>query len=57
MLTEVAFEVDHVNVDDPPAAMLPGFAVNEIVGGWVLLETVTVVVAVDVPPGPVAVSV
>jgi hypothetical protein len=57
IVTDVAFVVDHVNVEDWPAAMLPGLDVKEMVGGCELLETVTVAVADDVPPGPLAVRV
>lgn len=42
------------SVDEPPAAMFAGVAANVTVGNWM---TVTVACAVDVPPGPVAVSV
>jgi len=55
MLTDVAFVVDHESVADCPALMLPGLEVKEIVGGCVLLDTVTVAEDVEVPPGPLAV--
>ena len=56
--TDVAFVVDHVSVDAWPAEIAPGFAENEIVGGGcVPLDTVTVVVEDEVPPGPEAVNV
>lgn len=55
MLTDVALVVVQVSVEDWPAAMLVGEAVNVAEGpGWM---TVTVTCFVTVPPGPIAVSV
>lgn len=55
IVNDVAFEVDQVRVDVPPAATAVGDAENWTVGAtWF---TVTVTVAVVVPPGPVAVKV
>jgi hypothetical protein len=55
--TDVAFVLDHVNVDDCPAVMLVGLAVIVTVGAPVVVPTVTVAVAVVDPPAPVAVMV
>jgi hypothetical protein len=53
--TEAALAADHESVDVPPEAMVAGCAVNWIVGAtWF---TVTAVLAVAVPPAPVAVMV
>lgn len=55
MVSEVAFEVDHVKVDEPPLATVVGEAENWTVGAtWF---TVTVVFAVALPLPPVAVIV
>jgi hypothetical protein len=54
MLTDVALVVAQVSVDDCPAVMLAGFAVNVIPGGAGAVLTVTVTLAVEFPPGPVA---
>ena len=43
---EVALVELQVNVEEPPGAMLVGFAVNVTVGGGVPVVTVTVAVAV-----------
>src|ERR1043165_7150552 len=56
METAVAFVVDHASVDAPPAAMADGDAVN-VTCGMPGVFTVTVAVAVLVPPAPDAVSV
>ena len=56
IVTEVALLVDHVKVELWPELMLAGLAVNEIVGAGVV-ATFTVAVALEVPPGPVAVRV
>lgn len=58
--TAVAFWVDHVNTVEPPAGMVDGLAVNEVITGaeaGCFADTVTVADAVAVPPGPVAVNV
>lgn len=55
--TDVAFVLDHVNVDDCPEVMLVGLAVIVTVGAPVVVPTVTVAVAVADPPAPVAVMV
>ena len=48
MVTEVAFAVDHVNVEDPPLWIDVGFAVNDAVGiatgGGLVPDTVTVAI-------------
>ena len=50
----VAFLDDHVKVELPPLATLPGLAVSETVGGFTVTDTV--VELWTVPPGPVQVS-
>lgn len=55
ILTEVTFVPDQVRVDDPPAPIEVGSAVNAIVGAAAVAVTVTVAVAV--PPAPFAVAV
>jgi hypothetical protein len=57
MVTVVAFVVVHANVDDCPALIVDGVAVNETTIGAASGVTTTVVVAVAVPAAPVAVSV
>ena len=57
MDTAEALVVDQVKVAVCPALMLAGLAEKLMVGGGVLLPTVTVARAVEVPPGPVAVKV
>lgn len=58
MLTLVALVVVQLNVEESPAVMLVGSAVNMIVG-WPggAAVTVMVAVAVAVPPVPLAVAV
>ena len=56
MVTEVAFEVDQLSVDLPPAATAVGCAENWMVGGIWFTVTVVLVEAVA-PPDPVAVMV
>jgi hypothetical protein len=51
---EVAFELDHVSVDDPPDATLVGDALSETVGAG---ATATVALWLAEPPVPVHVSV
>jgi hypothetical protein len=53
---DVAFALDHVNVEDPPEATLVGDAVNVRVGAGAV-PTVTVTLRVTLPPEPVQVSV
>jgi len=55
IVSEVAFEVDQVRVEVPPDDTAVGEAENWMVGG--IWFTVTVVFAVAVPFGPVAVIV
>jgi len=55
MVTLVAFVVDQLKVVAPPAGIVAGVAVKLLTVGNAL--TVTVTVALAVPPGPVAVSV
>ena len=57
MVTVVAFAVVHANVDDCPALIVDGVAVNDTTVGAARGVTTTVVVPVAVPPGPVAVRV
>lgn len=58
IVTELAFVLDHVNVDDCPAVMLVGLALRVTVGAPEVVPTVTVAVDVAVaPPAPVAVAV
>ena len=54
IVTDVAFVVVHVRVDDCPLVIVVGLAVKVALGG---VETVTVTCFVTVPPAPVAVSV
>jgi len=54
IVTDVAFVVVQVNVEDCPVVMEAGLAANVIAGGSF---TVTVTCFVTVPPAPVAVSV
>lgn len=53
----VALVVVQLSVELPPWATAVGFAVSVSVGAGVAGETVTVVLAVPCPPGPVQVSV
>jgi hypothetical protein len=48
---DVAPDICHLNCDDPPAEMVVGEAVNEVISGGVpeVVVTVTVAVAVDNP--------
>jgi hypothetical protein len=51
---DVAFCTFHVMVEIDPATIVVGDAVKVIVGGWL---TVTVTLADELPPGPLAVKV
>jgi len=57
IVTDVALVVLQLRVAVCPAVIAVGFAVKLTVGSEVLLLTVTVAVAVFVPPAPVAVIV
>ena len=52
-----ALSDDQESTDDPPWAMLAGEALKLTVGGTVCSFTLTVTLAVAMPPGPVAVIV
>jgi hypothetical protein len=57
---DVAFVEDQVSVDDPPVAMVVGFAASDTVGtggGGGAPETVTVAEALALPPELLQVSV
>jgi hypothetical protein len=57
-VTVVAFVADTVRVDEPPAAIEMGFAAIVTVGtGGGVATTLTVAVAVTLPPALVAVAV
>jgi hypothetical protein len=47
---ELAFVLDHVNVDEPPEAMLAGEALNETVGAGELVTFTLTLPAVHPPP-------
>jgi hypothetical protein len=55
METLVAFDVAQLSVEEPPAPMLEGIALNDVITGAAV--TVTVVCSVSWPLGPVAVIV
>ena len=57
IVTVSALLVDQVRVELCPGAMLAGEAVNEVTVGAVCVLTVTVALAVIVPPFPLAVRV
>ena len=57
MFTEVALVVVQLRTAVPPAGMVLGWALREIVGGFCAAVTVTMVFEVAVPPGPIAVAV
>jgi hypothetical protein len=54
---DVAFVLDHVNVEVAPEAMLVGFAVSVTVGGADELTVTVAEAGADVPPVPLQVSV
>jgi hypothetical protein len=55
--TEVEFVVVQLSVDDCPVVIAEGLPANERTVGVATGLTTTVVVAVTIPPAPVAVSV